>query len=113
MDAVFPHLGEQGAGVKTQADHGPLLPLDAPSGLAEHLEDVALFPIGQDFDVIRFQAADFADSLEPRVNGPDFDLASADKLFIAFQRLPGPNVEGYGIGLAVVEMIVIRHGGRE
>ena len=95
---------------KVKADK-PLLELMLTNLLANSLK----FTQGRDPARIEFGC--LTDQEEPiyylKDDGIGFDMSISDKLFSPFQRLhPDLDYEGTGIGLAIVQRIAQRHGGR-
>ncbi len=90
---------------------GPLLELVWESLLS----NASKFSAGRATPEIRVEGKIESDEVVYRVrdNGIGFDMKFVDKLFGMFHRLHGQReLEGTGVGLALVRRIVVRHGGR-
>jgi light-regulated signal transduction histidine kinase (bacteriophytochrome) len=117
---VLADLGAEQEGRHVEIVMGELPPCQADPGLLRQVwmnllsnalkytrkREVARIEIG-------WQKQDGESVYYVRDNGAGFDMQYADKLFGVFQRLHrAQEYEGTGVGLAIVQRIVHRHGGR-
>ncbi|MFC4638351.1 ATP-binding protein [Deinococcus hohokamensis] len=83
--------------------------------LTNLLSNAVKYSQGQDEPHIEIwsECSDHEDVVHVRDNGVGFNMAYSHKLFGVFQRLHAAEAfEGYGVGLANVRRMVMRHGGR-
>jgi PAS domain S-box-containing protein len=119
--AVFDELAAVDSGHRLQLD---LQPLPSAHGTQAMIRQVWVnlignaikFTQGRELGVIEIGAKEGEDGgwiYYVKDNGAGFDMRYADKLFGVFQRLhTQQEFRGTGVGLALVERIVQRHGGR-
>lgn len=117
---VIEDLGPEYAGRNVEWRVGPLPELQCDSGLmkivfANLLGNAVKYSRPRERAVIEIGRAgpDRQGALFVRDNGVGFDMRYSGKLFGVFQRLhKATEFEGTGVGLATVERIMRRHGGR-
>jgi len=120
VPAVIEELSDETSGRKVEWDLSQLPEVDGdPSMLrqvfANLLSNALKFTRGRPSACIAIGSTTRLDEVHVfvRDNGVGFDMRYAGKLFGVFQRLHRPeDFEGNGIGLANVQRVVQRHGGR-
>ncbi len=111
--------GDPGRRIRVTVEDGVRAAVDRTliqTALAELLENAWKFTAGREDATIEFATTPVGDApicCYVRDNGAGFDPAYGDKLFTPFQRLhTATEFPGTGIGLAIVNRIIDRHGGR-
>lgn len=119
-DAVFKELTAGQEGREIEFILGELPSIVGDAGLMHQvwtnlLSNAIKFTSREKRAVIEVEGARKADEVvySIRDNGAGFDMEYRDKLFGVFQRLHSEEeFEGTGVGLAIVQRVVHRHGGR-
>jgi len=114
VDRVVADAPERGSSTEVVVQPGVIGTGD-PSLLAVVLDNLLsnAWKFTRDQDAARIEFGQDASGYFVRDNGAGFDMAYAEKLFGIFQRLhTQEEFEGTGIGLATVQRIITRHGGR-
>jgi PAS domain S-box-containing protein len=121
VTAICEQLRARGPGrlVEITVEDGVRVTADRPlirTVLEKLLENAWKFTAGCEHATIEFATTPVGDApvcCFVRDNGAGFDPAYVGKLFIPFQRLrTAAEFPGTGTGLAIVERIIDRHGGR-
>ncbi|HTL61426.1 MAG TPA: HAMP domain-containing sensor histidine kinase [Nitrospira sp.] len=90
-------------------------PISIRQALANLLDNAVKFSRHQAVAEIRIDGwrSDGEDIIRVSDNGIGFDMAQAEKIFGLFERLHGHHeYEGTGVGLAIVRLVMDKHGGR-
>jgi light-regulated signal transduction histidine kinase (bacteriophytochrome) len=120
VDRVLADLRAEQDGRRLDIRIGDLVPCRADARLLERvfsglISNALRFTRGREIAMIEIMSPnrDGVPTYAVTDNGCGFDMQYADKLFGLFQRLHDPTEdEGIGVGLAICQRIVGRHGGR-
>ena len=121
VDAVREELNPETAGRQIEWRVGPLPSADCDPALLKVvlmnlLSNAVKFTRPREEAVIEVGATSEHASQPAffvRDNGVGFNMQYAQKLFGVFERLHGPqDFEGTGVGLAIVQRVIDKHGGR-
>jgi len=119
VDAVLSEL-RQGAPLKAQISIGDLPPAQGDEALLRHVwsnligNAIKYSGKNQHPEVaISGTRRDGTFEYYVRDNGVGFDMRHAERMFQVFERLPtASEFDGTGVGLAIAQRIVRRHGGQ-
>ena len=122
VDRALAHLAPAIAGRQVELVVGDLPACDSDPALLEQVFANLLgnaFKYSRNREHARIEVGAMQGNADPtpvffvKDNGAGFDMQYAEKLFGVFQRLHrSSDFEGTGVGLAIVQRIVNRHGGR-